>query len=192
MQPEPSPTDTPASPAGAVATAWVASGGVSPWWRALAIAALIIIALCITTAASMFEQFKAQVTHLQAQVKQVPQVQFMAVLLDAQQAPAMLITLDPADGALQIQRLNDVKEGREDTMQLWALGTKGAANAQVMPVSLGVLPSRAKTVRLALNGAALDSAMVLAVSVEDKGGVDSQRGPRLPYLYQGAWIQKAL
>ena len=169
-----------------------APSGVSAWWRALAISALIIIALCVTTAASMFEQFKAQVSHLQAQLQRVPQLKFVAVLLDAQQAPAMLITLDPADGALQIQRLNDVKEGREDTMQLWALKAPEASGAPMLPVSLGVLPSRAKTVRLALGGATLTDVKTLAISVENKGGVDGQAGPRLPYLYQGAWVQKAL
>ena len=165
--------------------------GVSGWWRALAITALIVIALCITAALSMFEQFKAQIAHLQVQVQRIPQVQFLGVLLDAQQAPAMLITLDPADGALQIQRLNEVKEGREDTMQLWALKALDASGVPTLPVSLGVLPSRAKTVRLALSGTTLTDVKTLAISVENKGGVDGQAGPRLPYLYQGAWVQKA-
>ncbi len=187
MQTEPLPTPTPPPD-----VALFNPGGVSAWWRALAITALIVIALCITATLSMFEQFKAQIAHLQVQVKRIPQVQFVGVLLDAQQTPAMLITLDPADGALQIQRLNDVKEGREDTMQLWAIGPKGTPDAQPVLVSLGVLPTRAKTVRIALNGTALDSMTALAISVEEKGGVDPQRGPRLPYLYQGAWIKKAL
>ena len=167
-------------------------GGVSAWWRALAITALIVIALCITAALSMFEQFKAQIAHLQVQVQRIPQVQFLGVLLDAQQVPAMLITFDPADGALQIQRLNDVKEGREDTMQLWAIGTPGTTATQVAPVSLGVLPSRAKTVRLPLGAQTLQGVSTLAISVENKGGVESSKGPRLPDLYQGAWVQKAL
>ena len=43
----------------------------------------------------------------------------------------MLVTLDPQEGALQIQRLNSVLEGREESMQLWALPAGGK------PQSLG-------------------------------------------------------
>jgi hypothetical protein len=31
----------------------------------------------------------------------------------------------------------------------------------------------------------------LAISVENRGGVSPQQGPRLPYLYQGAIVRKA-
>ena len=40
--------------------------------------------------------------------------------------------------------------------------------------------------------AALAQASQLAISVEDKGGVPESRGPRLPYLFTGALVQKAL
>lgn len=177
---------------------------VSPWWRAATYALLIVLATAITTTLSMFEQFKAQISHLQTQLKTTPQIRFVAVLLDDKAAPAMLVTFDPQEGALQLQRLNAVKEGREDSMQLWA---------QVpgqQPQSLGVITSKAATVRLPAKADALEGATTLAISVEDKGGVDVKgsvyadggvdavakatpaRGPRLPYLFQGALVRKAL
>jgi len=38
----------------------------------------------------------------------------------------------------------------------------------------------------------LSQATGLAVSVENKGGVEEGRPPRLPYLYTGALIRKAI
>ena len=116
----------------------------------------------------------------------------------------MLMTFDPQDGALQLQRLNAVKEGREDSMQLWAV-IPGQP-----PQSLGVITSKAGTMRLPAKPDVLDSATSLAISVEDRGGAkvkgsvyadggvdtapetDAVRGPRLPYLFQGALVRKAL
>lgn len=160
--------------------------GVSPWWRVGAIVVSVLLATELAGTVSMFEQFKAQVAHQQAQLKTAPQIRFIAVLLDAQQAPALLVTHDPTSGALQLQRLNAVKEGREDTMQLWALKV-GAA-----PRSLGVLSSKLATLSLPAAADALQSFERLAISVEDKGGVPESNGPRLPYLFEGAVVQKAI
>ena len=98
----------------------------------------------------------------------------------------MLATFDPQERTLQLQRLNTVKEGREDTLQLWAL-VPGAP-----PRSLGVLYSAGKTHQLPASDAALATVSQLAISVEDKGGAATDRGPRLPYLFSGALVQKAL
>jgi anti-sigma-K factor RskA len=59
-------------------------------------------------------------------------------------------------------------------------------------VSLGVLPSKVATPRLPVTADVLEGAAQLAISVEDKGGVDERKGPRLPYLFRGALVQKAL
>ncbi|OYQ39778.1 hypothetical protein CHU94_10520 [Rhodoferax sp. TH121] len=160
--------------------------GVSPWWRAGTITLAVLLATLIAGTASMFEQFKAQIAHQQHQLAQQAQIRTLAVLLDATQSPALLVTHDPASGALQLQRLNGVKEGREDSMQLWAL-RQGQA-----PLSLGVLASKAGTLTLPAQADALQGVAQLAISVEDKGGVPSERGPRLPYLFQGAVVHKAI
>lgn len=172
-----SPLLTPAAPT---------CSGVSAWWRAATIGSLLALALGTATGMSMFEQFKAQIKHLQTQLQATSQIKYIAVLTDSKQAPAMLVTLDPQEGALQIQRLNAVSEGREDSMQLWALPASG------QPRSLGVLESKAKTLRLNANDATLANISQLAISVEDKGGVAESQGPRLPYLFKGSVVQKAL
>ena len=159
---------------------------LSPWWRAAAIACLVVMAIAAATGVSMFEQFTAQIVHLQTKLKNVAQIKYLAVLLDDKQAPALLVTFDPLDNALQIQRLNSVKEGRDDTMQLWALPANGK------PISLGVLESSGKTLRLDANEKTLADVPQLAISVESKGGVEQGSGPRLPYLFKGTVIQKAL
>ena len=134
---------------------------------------------------SMYEQFKAQMQHMQTQLVTVPQIKTIAVLLDDKQAPAMLITQDPQDTTLQVQRLNDVAEGQEDSMQLWALS--GTAR----PVSLGVLTSKLKMQRLNATDKDLAPVDRFAISVEAKGGVEPEKGPRLPYLFTGTLVQKA-
>jgi anti-sigma-K factor RskA len=144
------------------------------------------MAFATATGVSMFEQFKAQVNQLQTKLKNVAQIKFIAVLTDDKMAPALLVTLDPQDDALQIQRLNSVAEGREDSMQLWALAADGK------PRSLGVLGSSGKTLRLPATEKTLADVPELAISVEAKGGVEQGRGPRLPYLFKGAVVQKAL
>jgi anti-sigma-K factor RskA len=156
-------------------------------WRAATVFCLLLLLIGFTTGWSLFEQFKAQMGHLQTQLQSTSQIKYIAVLLDAQLAPAMLITVDPQEGALQLQRLNSVKEGREDTLQLWAIGQAGVA-----PRALGVLGSAGKTLRLVVSQEALQGVGQLAISVESKGGVAQSQGPRLPYLFQGALVQKAL
>jgi anti-sigma-K factor RskA len=156
-------------------------------WRAATVFCLLLLVFGFTTGWSLFEQFKAQINHLQTQLQGTSQIKYISVLLDAQQAPAMLITIDTHEGAMQLQRLNSVKEGREDTMQLWAVGKVGVA-----PRSLGILGSTGKTLRLAASEEALLDVTQLAISVENKGGVPQAQGPRLPYLFQGAVVQKAL
>ncbi len=158
----------------------------SAWWRAATIGCLLVMAFATATGVSMFEQFKAQVNQLQTKLKNVAQIKFIAVLTDDKMAPALLVTLDPQDDALQIQRLNSVAEGREDSMQLWALAADGK------PSSLGVLGGAGKTLRLPATEKTLADVPQLAISVEAKGGAEQGRGPRLPYLFKGAVVQKAL
>ena len=159
---------------------------VNPWWRAAAIFFAVLLALAGTASWSMFEVLKAQIAHLQTRIQAVPQIRYLAVLTDEQHAPAMLVTLDPLDGALQLQRLNDVIEGSTQSLQLWAVPANGQAR------SLGVLPSNGKTLRLPANDQALADVAQLAISVEKKDGADSPSAPRLPYLFTGALVQKAI
>lgn len=189
-------TDSPTPPAGAHSETSAAPSGpsssssllrrVSPWWRGLSAVLLLVLVLGWATSVSLYEQLKAQIHHLQAKIVALPQVHYVAVLVDDKQRPALLVTYDPKAKALQVQRLNAVREGPEDSMQLWALDGKSP------PRSLGLVLSKYQTLQIPVQPQALQGAVELAVSVEDKGGVSDRQGPRLPYLFRGWWIQKAI
>jgi anti-sigma-K factor RskA len=147
---------------------------------------MLLLAVGIAAGVSMFEQFVAQVHDLQQKVQKTAQLQTVAVLLDDKGEPAMLVTQMAGESFLQLQRLNAVVEGREDSMQLWALNASGNAS------SLGVVQSTIKTPRLQISEQALTNAKRLAISVESRGGATLSQGPRLPYLFSGAWVHKAL
>ncbi len=158
----------------------------SKLWLGISVVLALVLLVGAATTASMYEQLKAQIVHLQERLAVTPQVRYVSVLLDAQELPALLVTMDPQAGVLQVQRLNEVKEGREDSMQLWAL------SADKPPRSLGVIESKFKTLQLPAKEGSLADVTKLAISVENRGGVPEQVGPRLPYLFQGWLIQKAI
>jgi anti-sigma-K factor RskA len=156
------------------------------YWRAATVFLALVLTLGITAGWSMFEQFTAQVRDLQQKVQKTAQLQYVAVLLDEKNEPAMLVTQVSGESALQLQRLNAVVEGGEDSMQLWALPTNGPAR------SLGVMTAKLKTLRLPVSEHTLAEVAKLAISVENKGGVSDSQGPRLPYLFAGTVVRKAL
>lgn len=155
-------------------------------WRLLSIILLVTLAVGVASGVGMYEMFNAQINHLQTKLKSVPQTKYIAVLLDGQQTPGMLVTFDPQDGLLMLQRLTDIKEGQNDSMQLWDNSDRAK------PVSLGVLTPKLRTAQLAMTEKTLSKITQLAISVENRGGAEAGRPPLLPYLYSGALIQKAL
>lgn len=163
-----------------------APAGVSAWWRASAITLAVLLALGTATSVSMFEQFKAQIQHVQKQLKDTGQVKYIAVLGNAKFPAAMLVTMSVQDTNIQIQRLNDQLENSEESLQLWALSEGDPIR------SLGVLGSKAKTLQIPLDEREMASATTLAISVEHKGGADAGKAPQQPFLWQGPVIRKAL
>ena len=162
------------------------STGVSGWWRALSIFLLLVVFIGWAFSASMYEQFKAQIHHLEAKLVEIPQVREVSVLLDEAQAPAMLMTYDPKNQKLQVQRLNNVLEGREQALHVWAI-TEGD-----MPRMLGVLTNKYKTQQLDVPAQALEGARTLAISVENKDRGPRDGKPRQPLLFKGGLVQKAI
>jgi len=162
------------------------SRGVSGWWRALAIFLLIVLMLAWAASSSMMTQLQAQIGHLQARLIDTPQVRHVAVLLDADMKPAMLITHNPKEGALLVQRLNEVREGREDSMQVWAIRGDQA------PESLGVIGSKYQTLQLPVSEADLQDLTEIGISAENRGGVPAGAGPSLPWLFKGWWVVKSI
>ncbi|MEY4979466.1 MAG: hypothetical protein RLZZ352_1736 [Pseudomonadota bacterium] len=163
-----------------------ASRRVSPWWRALAIFLLLVLLLGWAAADSMLTQLKAQIQHAQARLVDVPQIRQVAVLLDKDQRPAMLLTYNPKEAALLVQRLNEVKEGREDSMQVWALA------GDAPPRSLGVIESKYKTLQMPVPEAALQGVTEIGISAENKGGVPAGAAPSLPWLFKGWLVVKSI
>jgi anti-sigma-K factor RskA len=162
------------------------STGVSAWWRALSIFLALVVFIGWAFSASMYEQFKAQIHHLEAKLVEIPQVREVSVLLDEAQAPAMLLTYDPKNQKLQVQRLNEVKEGREQSLHVWAIAEGDA------PRLLGVLTDRYKTQQLDVPAQALEGARALAISVENKDRGPRDGKPRQPLLFKGWLVQKAI
>ena len=162
------------------------SSGPPGYWRAATIFCLLLLVLGGTAGWSMFEQFTAQVLDLQQKVQRTAQLQYVAVLLDEKNEPAILVTQVSGESALQLQRLNAVVEGGDDSMQLWSVPAQGPAR------SLGVMAAKLKTLRLPADEHTLTDVTRLAISVENRGGVADVQGPRLPYLFSGTVIRKAL
>lgn len=177
----PSTPEVPSAPGAAAAPPRC----VSPWWRVLSVALALVVLLGWATSASMLVQLKAQIQHLQRKVELLPQVRYLAVLLDEAQKPALLVTFDPGAGVLQLQHLHSQREKPEQSLQLWAL-QEGKP-----PRSLGLTLSEYQTLQIPAQAQDLEGITQLAVSVEDKGGVPDSQGPRLPYLYQGWWVKKS-
>ena len=122
---------------------------------------------------------------LRDELRNTPAVQYVAVLSDTQDAASMLVTFDPRRRQLTLQRLGDYREAPDKSLQLWAIPPGGA------PRSLGVL-GRENALRLTAAEADIRAVPTLAISLEPRGGVPSERGPTGPVLFKGALIEKTL
>lgn len=153
------------------------SGG---WLRSLALWRGAAAAGALATAAAVVVG-----VNLGAQLRNAPVVRYVAVLSDDRAAASMLVTFDPRNRQLVLQRVGNYREGQDKSLQLWALPPGGA------PRSLGVL-SDAPALKLAASEADVRAVPTLAVSLEPKGGVPSERGPTGPVLFKGPLIEKTL
>lgn len=122
--------------------------------------------------------------NLRNQLQNAPVIQYVAVLSDDKAAASMLVTFDPRKRQLVLQRVGSYSEGADKSLQLWALPPGGA------PRSLGVLDN-APALRLTASESDV-RVPALAISLEPKGGVPSERGPTGPVLFKGALIEKTI
>jgi anti-sigma-K factor RskA len=152
----------------------------------LAVFLMVLLLIGWAASASMVEQLRAQILHVQAKLAEQPQITQVAVLMDDKGLPAMLATFTAKDNKLQLQRLNEVKEGREDSMQVWAVAADGK------PRSLGIIESKYKTLQIPVLPVDLQNAQELGISAENKGGVPDGSPPSLPWLFKGWLVQKAI
>lgn len=156
-----------------------------PLWRGTTAAGALATVLAVVTAVGLRDDLGAQIGALQARLEAQPQIEYVAVLNDDQASASMLVTFDPKNRQLTLQRVGGYQEAADKSLQLWAL-PPGAA-----PRSLGVL-SQEKLLQLATDQQAVGGVPALAISLEPKGGVPSETGPTGPVLFKGALIRKLL
>lgn len=178
--------------AGCAAQPAAAPGG---WWRNLlvwrgaaaagAMATLAAVVVGVQVNGGLRATTGAQIAALQQQLQATPQIQYVAVLADDQAAASMLVTFDPRNNQLVLQRVGDFQEGSDKSLQLWALPPAGG------PRSLGVL-GQEKLLTLTAGEADVRQVPTLAISLEPRGGVPSETGPTGPVLFKGALIQRQL
>jgi len=122
---------------------------------------------------------------LKRQLDTAPAIQYVAVLADDKASPSMLVTFDPKNHQLVMQRVGSFREGVDKSLQLWALPPGGA------PRSLGVL-GNGPAIKLTAAASDVRAVPTLAISLEPRGGVPSATGPTGPVLFHGALIEKML
>ncbi len=168
---------------------------VVAWWRnlrlwqgaaaagALATAAAVVVGL--QTQSSLRTTLGTQVAALQQQLQATPQIRYVAVLADEKADASVLVTFDARNQQLVLERLGNFQEGRDKSLQLWALPPGGA------PRSLGVLGQDRK---LTLTAAESQVRQVptLAISLEPLGGVPGETGPTGPVLFKGPLVTRTL
>jgi anti-sigma-K factor RskA len=77
----------------------------------------------------------------------------------------------------------DVRTANDRTLQLWAITRAGKTR------SLGILPDN-RAAELTLDQRAIGpDVMLLAVSLEPKGGSPNPEAPTGPVLYKGSWTR---
>jgi len=165
------------------------------WWRNLlvwrgasavcALATLAAVVVGVQINGGLRTTTGAQIAALQQQLQVAPQIQYVAVLADDKAAASMLVTFDPKNNQLVLQRVGGFQEGTDKSLQLWALPPAGG------PRSLGVL-GQDKLLKLVAGEADVKQVPTLAISLEPKGGVPSETGPTGPVLFKGELIQRML
>ncbi len=165
------------------------------WWRNLFVwrgaaaagltAAVIAVVVGTDQRTQLRMQLGAQIASLQTQLQATPQIEYVAVLADGKADASMLVTFDPKNKKLLLQRVGGYREASDKSLQLWALPPQGG------PRSLGVLGAD-KLLRLTAGEGDVREVPTLAISLEPKGGVPSAGGPTGPVLFTGALIQKML
>jgi anti-sigma-K factor RskA len=159
-------------------------GAASPWafwinlhndlafWRGLG--------LVSTTAACVLVAFLATRA---PDTAQPTTTSYVAMLADDKSQPVIVITGDAAHHQLVARLVSHPAVEAGKSLELWAVPQKGN------PRSLGLV-SADGTVTLPLpDFATPQSAPLLAVTLEPKGGSPNPNGPSGPVLFKGAWLQ---
>ncbi len=111
-----------------------------------------------------------------------PIVNYVATLADSEANTAMVVTADARHGKVDVRLVNSAQFATDRSLQLWVVPTGGA------PRSMGVMTGAHTRFAMQKNATASDVVM-LAVSLEPKGGSPDPAGPTGPVLYKGPWVK---
>ncbi|MCS0582565.1 anti-sigma factor [Massilia pinisoli] len=114
---------------------------------------------------------------------QEPQLQQVATLVDDKAQTALVVAADARRARIDVRVADTVKVPDDRTLQLWAITAAGKTR------SLGILPdNRHASLRLDQRAVGPD-VVLLAISLEPKGGSPDPNAPTGPVLYKGAWVK---
>lgn len=111
-----------------------------------------------------------------------PTISYVATLTDEKAQTAMVLTADSRNRALDARVITTAQIAADKSLHLWAVPKTGK------PRSLGVLADNRGRFALPDNAISAD-VMVLAVTLEPKGGSPDPNGPTGPILYKGNWVR---
>lgn len=159
-------------------------------WRSAALAGVVgtvaAVVLGLQAQDALRHTTGTQIATLQQQLQAAPQIQYVAVLQDAQSSASMLVTFDPKSNQLVLQRVGGFNEGAEKSLQLWAVQPGGGGVR-----SLGVMGHQA-VYTLPAAQADMQGVPALAISLEPLGGVPGEGGPTGPVLFKGELIERTV
>lgn len=159
-------------------------------WRSAALAGVVgtvaAVVLGLQAQDALRHTTGTQIATLQQQLQAAPQIQYVAVLQDAQSSASMLVTFDPKSNQLVLQRVGGFSEGAEKSLQLWAVQPGGGGVR-----SLGVMGHQA-VYTLPAAQADMQGVPALAISLEPLGGVPGEGGPTGPVLFRGELIERTV
>lgn len=108
---------------------------------------------------------------------------YVAMLADDKSQPVIVITGDAAHHQLVARLVSHPAVEAGKSLELWAVPAKGN------PRSLGLVSADGSVTLPLPEFATPQSAPLLAVTLEPKGGSPNPNGPTGPILFKGAWVQ---
>lgn len=154
------------------------------WWRLGSVAGALATVAALGIGLHHNRTLDGQIGQLAQQLKDAPNMEYVAVLSDDKSTASMLVTFDPTKNSLTLKRVGAYQEEAGKSLQLWALPASGS------PQSLGVLGTE-KVIRIAATASQVVTIPMLAISVEPQGGVPSATGPTGPVMFKGALLETA-
>ncbi|WP_247869780.1 anti-sigma factor [Herbaspirillum sp. ST 5-3] len=140
------------------------------FWRGLGIGATALATLLI--AVLMLRQPEI-----------APSPVYLAMLSGDSAQPVVVVTGDARQRTLTVHVVAQQNVAADKSLELWAVPSQGA------PRSLGLVAGSGTVILRLPENITPQSAPLLAISLEPKGGSPNPNGPSGPILYKGAWVQ---